>query len=772
MEASASKAVFLSYASQDVESARRIAEALRTFGVEVWFDQAELRGGEAWDQKIRKQIHESALFLPLISSTTQERGEGYFRREWKLAVERTADMAGGVPFIVPVAIDDTRESDAIVPEQFLHVQWTRLPGALPSPQFIEQVERLLALPHKPVLKAGPPGAAGRSSGVSLPVKRGGFTWLWLALAATAVVGAVIAIMVFSKTASPGESPKVARKSRLASVVDAKSIAVLPFANMSPDPENAFFADGMQEDVITCLAKVRDLKVISRTSVLVYRDATARNLRTIAAELGVATVLEGSVRRAGGRVKVTAQLIDARTDQHLWAETYERDLTDVFTIQSSIAQEIAVALKATMTQTERALIERRPTQNQAAYDLYLQAGLLPAGTRLSNRARYDQKIALYEQAVALDPSFALAYAQLCIEHSQMYWFGSIDPFPERKSLARVARGIAQRLAPEAPETHLAEGRYAYSCENDWTQALSTYRQAEAGMPNDAALLQAIGLAFRRLGQWPDALSYAERSLALNPRNVGIYDNLVETMYFLRRYALAGDLARRALLVVSPSDRGWSFQAYLSRAQFAIDGDRAMFERRQLEIPKAEDDLSGARADYENAMRIGDYIAADHALAGGHLVSLNGRGSVINDPVALHRAVVARLLAQPEKAKAFADEAIVSYNTQIWTPRQEPMVMLGVARAHAYAGRTDEAVRIARAALAQAEARDKMMAIYVRMELPRMYLILGRREDALSCLQGLMNGPCEWSPNEIRTDSLFAQLSDDPRFEEILKSAKAL
>ncbi|MBI2813201.1 MAG: TIR domain-containing protein [Opitutae bacterium] len=292
-------AVFLSYAREDTDAARRIAEALRGFGVEVWLDQAELRGGDQWDAKIKKQIRECALFLAVVSAHTQERAEGYFRREWKLAVERTQDMAAGTVFLVPVVVDDTREAEALVPEEFMRVQWTRLPGALPTPQFVAQVKSLLGNRRKPALKPDLPrpptlppqfkqsaqktedreqrtedGRAGPKPAVP--------GWMWgVAAAVLVTVGVgVVLLRQPSAPASPApasvlpDRPEPAERAPARPAAADKSIAVLPFANMSADKENDFLADGIHEDVLTSLAKIRDLKVISRTSVLAYRDTAS------------------------------------------------------------------------------------------------------------------------------------------------------------------------------------------------------------------------------------------------------------------------------------------------------------------------------------------------------------------------------------------------------------------------------------------------------------------------------------------------------------------
>ena len=416
-----SGAVFLSYASQDAEAARRIADALRAFGVEVWYDQSELRGGDAWDAKIRKQIKECALFLPVISTTTQARGEGYFRREWHLAMERMHDMAEGVPFLVPVVVDDIAEAVAVVPEAFRSVQWTRLPHGVPSPQFIEQVKRLLASPRKPAATGtrGTEGGGQRTEDRGQPsTSRKTRAWVWGTLAVMVIVGITVAFWVIRKS-EPAAPPKGTVESKplpATPVVNNKSIAVLPFTNMSDEKDTGFFADGVHEDILTNLQNVRELRVLSRQSVVQYRGST-KTMRQIGQELGVAYLLEGSVRRAGNTVRVTSQLIDARTEAHLWAEKYDRELRDIFAIQSELAQAIAAELKAVLSPQEKSLLERRPTENLAAYDLYLKAREIGnAGSsrqvleKQENQRRmreFEKKILRIEETIVRSPERRIA-----------------------------------------------------------------------------------------------------------------------------------------------------------------------------------------------------------------------------------------------------------------------------------------------------------------------------------------------------------------------------
>ena len=299
----------------------------------------------------------------------------------------------------------------------------------------------------------------------------------------------------------------------------KSIAVLPFDNRSSDKENAYFTDGVQDEILTYLAKIADLKVISRTSVLQYKSGVARNLREIAQQLGVANVVEGSVQRSGNRVRVNAQLVDARTDAHLWAQTYDRDLADVFAIQSEIAKAIADQLQAKLSPNEKKAIEQPPTTDLAAFDLYSQAKslLLTAGFSLTSEPDVRKAIELLDEAVKRDPSFFDAYCQLAYAHETIYAVTGFDHTPARLALAEAAVQAATRLRPDAAETHLARAQYLYYGLRDYAGALAELEIARRGLPNDPRLFELTGYILRRRGQQEEGLRNLERAAELDPRN---------------------------------------------------------------------------------------------------------------------------------------------------------------------------------------------------------------------------------------------------------------
>ena len=320
--------------------------------------------------------------------------------------------------------------------------------------------------------------------------------------------------------------------------------------MSSDKENAYFTDGVQDEILTNLAKIADLKVISRTSVLQYKSGVARNLREIAQQLGVANVVEGSVQRSGNRVRVNAQLVDARTDAHLWAQTYDRDLADVFAIQSEIAKAIADQLQAKLSPNEKKAIEQPPTTDLAAFDLYSRAKslLLTASFSATGEPDLRKAIELLDEAVKRDPSFFDAYCQLAWAHEYLYAVRGSDHTPARLALAEAAVQAATRLRPDAAETHLARAQYLYYGLRDYAGALAELEIARRALPNDPRLFELTGYILRRRGQQEEGLRNLQRAVELDPRNFFTLQQIALSYQYLGRYAEAIAALDRALAIV--------------------------------------------------------------------------------------------------------------------------------------------------------------------------------------------------------------------------------
>jgi TolB-like protein/class 3 adenylate cyclase/Tfp pilus assembly protein PilF len=365
------------------------------------------------------------------------------------------------------------------------------------------------------------------------------------LGAVALLAAVAAItFLFFRYKRPLTIPELA--------VPEKSIAVLPFENLSEEKQNAFFADGVMDEILTDLSRIADLKVISRTSVMHYKSGAARNLREIGQQLGVAHVVEGSVQRAGNRVRVNAQLVDARNDRHLWGQTYDRDLADVFAIQSEIAKTIADQLQAKLSPAEKNAIEHPPTSDITAFDLYARAKNLLLISTLSGTGKADllEAIDLLNQAIARDPTFFQAYAELAWAHDAIYFY-AFDHTPARLGLAEAAVQNAFRLRPDAGETHLARAQNLYQGYLNYDGALAELDLARRSLPNDARVFQVRALIERRQGRWEECIRDLDRAIELDPHNVFTLQDTAQSYQVLRRYAEERAVLER-ILAFEPDD----------------------------------------------------------------------------------------------------------------------------------------------------------------------------------------------------------------------------
>src|SRR4029077_12832274 len=323
-------------------------------------------------------------------------------------------------------------------------------------------------------------------------------------------------------------------------------------------ENAFFADGIQDELLSNLAKIKDLKVISRTSVMQYKTGITRNLKEIAQQLGVANVVEGSVRRSGNHIRVSVQLIDALTDRHIWVQNYDRTLADSLALQGELAMEIASGVGATLSPQEKARVQATPTKNTAAYDAYLRGRALAGGLTAGN-SNFEPTARAYGDAVALDPSFALAWAYLSCTQSGIYWNG-IDPTPPRLAAAKEALDHAIALDPTLPENHLALGYYHYYGLRDFKGALEEFQLAEKSLPNDVEVLKAIGLIQRRFAHWDEAIAVLRRAVELDPRNIASASILATTLITKRDFSGALTMANHILAVEPSNTQGIDLKAF--------------------------------------------------------------------------------------------------------------------------------------------------------------------------------------------------------------------
>jgi TolB-like protein/Tfp pilus assembly protein PilF len=527
-----SRAVFISYASQDAEAARRICEALRAAGLEVWLDQSELRGGDAWDQKIRQQIQDCALFVPVISANTAQRPEGYFRLEWTLADQRTQRMSRSKTFIVPVSVDATPLDRADVPESFTRVQWTRLPDGQTPPAFTQRIATLLGT-------AAPAAAGAPAAGPAPRMPAHARRPRWPVLAGVAVlliIGVLLALRPWR--APPQRTQTAAASAPVTAAAPERSVAVLPFTDMSEKHDQEYFSDGLAEELIDALAKVPQLRVPARTSSFSFKGKSV-TVGEIGRALGVSHVLEGSVRTSGEHMRITAQLVRADDGFHLWSQTYDRDVHDVFAVQDDIARSVADELKLAFQSIGSAAAGR--TSNIEAHNLYLQAQYRVARDTIPD---LEQGVQLYQEALRLDPNYAAAWAGLAMCHTRRVANGlDTDGAGDRAATAAAKRAI--ELDPQLGDGYLTLAVAKMQYNLDWQGGAEALAKVATLDPNNALAEQIRGHLAIGVGRMSDALVHFRNAVDLDPLNLISRKYLGRALHYARRTSDAETLLRAAI-----------------------------------------------------------------------------------------------------------------------------------------------------------------------------------------------------------------------------------
>jgi len=547
----------------------------------------------------------------------------------------------------------------------------------------------------------------------------------------------------------------------------KSIAVLPFENLSEEKANAFFADGVQDEILTNLARIADLKVISRTSVMQYKSGLQRNLREIGQQLGVAHLLEGSVQRAANRVRVNAQLIDARTDAHLWAQTYDRDLADVFAIQSELAEQIVSQLKAKLSPEEKAAIEQKPTADLAAYDLYIRAKILIASSVLSTPQAESllEAIRLLNQAVERDPAFALAYYQLAYAHDLLYFVGT-DHTAARLAMAGAAIQSLSRLRPNSGEAHLALANHLYFGHYDYDRARKELSLAQKSLPNEPLAFELAGYIDRRQGRWAESNKNLERAVELDPQNPFFLQQIARSYGRLRRFADAARVLDRAV-AITPKDAALR----LARAEIELDwhaDPRPLISTIQAilteDSPEAENIaefwllVSQCQRDVDGAQRALDALPNDGCHA-----------ETIPFPKTWCQGVVAQMRGDSTAARtAFA----AVHNEAEKMVREQPAyaeAFCVLAMADAALGQKEDAIREGRRAVELLPVtKDSITGSLLLEFLALTYAWTGEKDLALQQLAVVASIPSELSYGQLRLHPYWDPLRGDPRFEQIVVS----
>jgi TolB-like protein/Flp pilus assembly protein TadD len=541
----------------------------------------------------------------------------------------------------------------------------------------------------------------------------------------------------------------------------KSIAVLPFQNLSDEKENAYFADGVQDDVLTNLSKIGDLKVISRMSVMSYRGDGARNAREIGKALGVGTLLEGSVRRMGNRVRVSVQLIDAENDRHLWAEDYDRDLTDVFAIQTDLARKIASALQAKLSPNENARLDRPPTKDSDAYLLYVQAhDYANRPDRLRETSLKAQK--LYEQTIKLDPNFALAFAGLSTVESWMYH--SYEPTAVRRENARRNANEALRLQPDLPEGHLALGYSYYYGDRDYQRALTEFEIAKRDLPNEADAYSAIAAIQRRQGKWAESTANFEKSTSLDPKNASVLFNFAINYMAQRDFETADELFDRA---IAADPHSFAAHGYKSALAVAWKGDVGFAENQLSSVPPGFDPdglVTAARIWVLTLQRKFAEALQVVQQFGGEILIYPGRGPC---PKSFLEGILYLRLGDKEKAQAALERARIVAERLVRDAPDDPSRRAQLGAVLAGLGKKEDAVNEGRKAVELLpESQDAFDGPQGTTALAEIYACVGENDEALRLLDHLLTVPSGLTVPTLKVDPIWDPLRKDPRFQALI------
>ena len=543
-------------------------------------------------------------------------------------------------------------------------------------------------------------------------------------------------------------------------ISQKSIAVLPFQNLSADPENAFFTDGVQDEILSDLAKVADLKVISRTSAMQYKTGVKRNLREIANELGVAHVVEGSVQRAANRVRVSVQLIDARNDTHVWVEKYDRDLADVFAIQSEIAQKIANQLQTKLSPAEKSQMARKPTENGEAYLAFVQAHNLFGA--LEDPEKLKQSEQLYERAIELDPKFALAFAGLSMVESWIYYH--FESTPARREKARLNADESLRLQPNLPEGHLALGfSYCYG-DRDYERALAEFEIAKRDLPNEAQVYLAIGAIQRRQGKWTESTANLERAAALDPKNAGIFVNLTSSYMAVRNFEAADKNIDRAIAVAPQSVATLVQKVYLA---VASKGDLTGAEKLISSLPAGVDPdgtvtwirfwLFTLQRKFAEALAVVEKFPNE---------TLATPGTTVVAPKAFFEGTIYLLQGDKEKAQPALEQARRFSEQLLRQAPEDPAIHAHHGLILAALGQKKEAIAEGKRAVELLpESQDAFDGPQSTISLAQIYAWTAESDEAFRLLDHLLTVPGGLTVPILKLDPVWDPLRSDPRFQKL-------
>ena len=580
------------------------------------------------------------------------------------------------------------------------------------------------------------------------------TWIYIV-----VVGAAISLSLFFLG-------RYTAGNRITSG-DRKSIAVLPFASLSQDKNDAYFADGVQDQILTNLAKVSDLKVISHTSVRQYKTGAERNVREIGQQLGVAYIMEGSVQRVRDRLRINAQLIDARTDTHIWAETYDRTAADLFAIQSELAQSIVTQLKAKLSPQQKAEIEERPTQDLDAFELYLQAKTIVDSylNATDVRAAMLQALKSLDDAIKRDPNFVSAYCYAARANDLLFFF-DLDPTPDRISLAEAAVNTALRLRPDSAEAHFAQADYYFRCLRDYDRAQEELAIARPGLPNSTPFFILSGYTNRRRNHFADAERDFSTAFALDPRNPNAYNLLADTYVLQRRFPEAVHVYDNVLAAGEdvPIVR-------FRRANCVLNGTGNTGPMRDILMKSPEMEFAGSQTPVRSwmAMLDGNYAEAERVLVASPREDFQDVDLSFYFPKSWYQAMVSRAKGDSARATAALRECREILAQRLIVKPEHARTIAVLAQVDAGLGEKDLAIREAQHAIdLMPISKDIYDGALVLEGLAQVYTWTGDRDRAIELVQKLVTMPSYINYARLKLHPLWSPLRGDPRFEKIVAS----
>jgi len=587
------------------------------------------------------------------------------------------------------------------------------------------------------------------------------TWIYVV-----IVGALVSIGLFflGRYSAINATP---RQSEAATAIQQKSIAVLPFENLSDDKQNTYFADGVQDQILTNLGRVSDLKVISHTTVRQYKSGVPRNLREIGKQLGVTHILEGSVQRAGDRLRIAAQLIDARTDSQVWAETYDRTAADLFAIQSELAESIVAQLQAKLSPEQKAYIEARPTQDLVAFELYLRAKQIIDSYLIADDVRAAVLSALQslDQAIKRDPDFLSAYCYIARANDLLYFF-DLDPTPDRILLAEAAVKAALRLRPDSAEAHFAMADFLFRCHRDYDGALKELAIARPGLPNDTAFFILSGYINRRRNNWAQAERDFSTAVALDPRNPNAYNLLADTYNLQRKHLLAAQVYDRVLAAGERTPI-----VFFRRDSAIFNGTGNSTELRRVMSENPDMDIGGGQTPNRVFLALidGNFAEAERVLAVSPREDFQDIDYSFYYPKAWFEAIIARAKGDSARAtEAFSNTRKILEQRLAIKPEDARTIAV-LAQVDAGLGRKELAIQEAQHAVdLMPLSKDIYDGALVLEGLAQVYTWTNEPDRAIELLQKLTAMPSYIYYARLKLYPMWNPLRSDPRFQQIVNS----